>query len=362
MRVLIDIGHPAHVHLFKNVAIEMQKKGHEFLFTCRQKEFEIELLEANGLKYQSFGKKRTGLVGKALGMLEFDYKEWRTALKFKPDVFMSHGSIYAAHAAFATGKPHIALEDTYNFEQVNIYLPFSKYVLTADYKHPLSRHKKNISYNSYHELAYLHPNWFTPNPAVLKEAEVKEGEKFVILRFVSWMATHDVGHKGISFERKIEAIEKFSKYARVFISSEGELPEELKKYQLKIEPQNMHDLMAYASLLWAESFTMPAECSVLGTPSIIMHNTRSLYLKEQEEKYDLCYNYTESDIDQQKAIEKGVEILSQSDLRTSWQEKKNRLLQDKSDLSALLIWFLENYPESVDDLKSSSEEVLKKFT
>lgn len=352
MRVLIDIGHPAHVHLFKHVAAEMTKRGHEFLFTCREKEFEKELLEAHGLQYRSFGKKRTGIIEKIIGMLVFDFAEWKTARSFKPDLFISHGSIYAAHAAFFLGKPHIALEDTYNFEQVRIYLPFSKYVLTADYPHPLSRHPKNISYPGYHETAYLHPERFSPDKAVLKEAGLKENEPFVLLRFVSWKATHDVGHKGISYEKKLEAIEKFSKCARVLISSEAELPSELKQYQLHIAPQRMHDLMAFASLLWAESFTMPAECSILGTPSIIMHNTRSLYLKEQEERYGLCFNFTESEEDQQKAIDKGLELLQTKDLREKWLEKRNALLKDKIDLTTYLIWFLENYPQSAEEAKN----------
>ena len=44
-------------------------------------------------------------------------------------------------------------------------------------------------------------------------------------------------------------IEKFTKYARVFITSGEELPEELKKYQKIVEPQNMYNVMAYISLL-----------------------------------------------------------------------------------------------------------------
>ena len=45
MNILIDIGHPAHVHLFKNFAWDMQNNGHKILFTCREKEFEIDLLK-----------------------------------------------------------------------------------------------------------------------------------------------------------------------------------------------------------------------------------------------------------------------------------------------------------------------------
>jgi len=36
----IDIGHPAHVHVTKHFAHEMEQRGHQVLFTCRQKEFE----------------------------------------------------------------------------------------------------------------------------------------------------------------------------------------------------------------------------------------------------------------------------------------------------------------------------------
>ena len=81
-----------------------------------------------------------------------------------------------------------------------------------------------------HELAYLHPNRFTPDKTVLGELGVGENDKYVLLRFVSWNATHDAGHKGMSYENKLKAVEAFSKYAKVFISSEKELPDELKKY------------------------------------------------------------------------------------------------------------------------------------
>lgn len=46
MTVVIDIGHPAHVHLFKNFAFAFQNLGHIVLFAVRSKELEIELLKA----------------------------------------------------------------------------------------------------------------------------------------------------------------------------------------------------------------------------------------------------------------------------------------------------------------------------
>ncbi len=38
MRILVDIGHPAHVHFFKNFIWEMEKRGHEFIVTARDKD------------------------------------------------------------------------------------------------------------------------------------------------------------------------------------------------------------------------------------------------------------------------------------------------------------------------------------
>jgi len=204
MNILIDIGHPAHVHLFKHLAWEMKSKGHKLLFTCRDKEFEIQLLTKYGFEFINFGKKYKSTIGKLFGMFVFDFKELIAAVKFKPTVFISHGSIYAAHAAWLMRKPHISMEDTYNFEQIRLYLPFTKHVLTADYEHPLKT-EKLIKCAGYHELAYLHPNRFTKDKSVLKELGVNEDEKYVIIRFVSWNASHDIGHKGISLENKLKA-------------------------------------------------------------------------------------------------------------------------------------------------------------
>lgn len=353
MNILIDVGHPAHVHLFKHFAWEMENRGHRVLFTCREKEFEIELLNTYGFDFKTFGKKYHSKLGKVIGMIEFDIKEILAGLKFKPDILLSHGSIYAAHASFFLKKPHISLEDTFNFEQIRLYLPFTKVVLTGDYDHP-SLGEKEIRYAGYHELAYLHPNYFRPDKNVLDLLGVNENEKYVILRFVAWKASHDYGHNGISYENKLIAIKEFGKYARVFITSESELPENLKKYQIAIQPNKMHDALFYSSLLFSESATMASECNVIGVPSIYLDNTGRYYTQDQENKYGMCFNFTESNEDQLKAIEKGVELLK-TDNRLEWQKRRDRMLSDKIDVTAFLVWFVENYPESAKIMRERPE-------
>ncbi|NLM68356.1 MAG: DUF354 domain-containing protein [Enterococcus sp.] len=345
MRILIDIGHPAHVHLFRNFAQIMMSREHQILFTCREKEHVVKLLEHYDFPFVTLGESSGSIQGKISGIFKFDYGVYKAAVRFKPDLFLSHGSHYAAHIAWVTGKPHIALEDTYNFEQIWLYKSFTKAILTGDYEHPL-KSSKVVRFSGYHELAYLHPYRYKPDISVFNELGISVNEKYVILRFGSWEASHDFGHKGITLNNKFEAVKQFSQYAKVFISSESELPNELQSCKINIAPFRIHDALAYASLIFAESFTMPSEGSVLGTPAIVIHNTKSLYLEEQSEKYRLCYIFSESEKDQREAIKKGLELLRNKDIKTEWNKRRNKMLADKIDVTSMLVWFIENWPES----------------
>ncbi len=347
MRILIDIGHPAHVHLFKNFARKMLEKGHKILFTCREKEFEIELLKANNFSYHSFGPKYKSITGKILGLLKFDYLEWKVCREFKPDILLSHGSMYSAHAAWLIKKPHIAFDDTYNMEQIRLYEPFTPVLLTGNYEHPRVS-KKEIRYAGYHELSYLHPNYFKPNKEILRDLGVRPNEKYVLVRFIALNATHDIGNKGISTKQKIEAVKKLSKYAKVFISSEGELPEDLESFRLRTKPEQILDVMAFASLVWGESITIPAEAAVLGVPAINNNNMKSYYLHDEQDNYGLCFCYKANNEDLDKALNKCIELLNRDkqELADEWQKKRDKLINEHIDVTSFLIWFVENYPES----------------
>lgn len=354
MRILIDIVHPAHVHLTKNFAHEMESRGHQVLVTCRQKEFIVQLLEAENLQFVSLGNKYTTTVKKAWGLLRFVYKIWSISLRFKPDVYLSHGSMYAAFVSFLRRKPHISFEDTYNMEQIRLYRPFTDVILTGDYPHPLLSPKREVRMAGYHGLAYLHPNRFNPDESVLDELGVRKGEKYVVIRFVAWNASHDIGHTGISEENKRKAVEEFSKQARVFISSEKKLPDSLEKYRLPTHPAKIHHVIAFASLVFGESSSMAEEAAMLGVPSIFLDNESRWYTKDIEKKYQLIYNLTESEADQKKAIQLGTSILSTTD-SFQWKDKARTMLEEKIDVTAFVSWFIENYPESRKIMKTNPE-------
>ncbi|MCK5221039.1 MAG: DUF354 domain-containing protein, partial [Candidatus Aminicenantes bacterium] len=265
MKILIDIGHPAHVHLFKNFALEMIKKGNQVLFTARDKEFEIYLLNKYGFEYKTFGEHYSTTRGKIWGLIKFNFMLFWVSLKFKPDLFLSHGSIYAAHVSYLFRKPHISLEDSGNMEQINIYRPFTKVILSPDVL-PGEFGPKHIKYKGYHELTYLLPNYFNPDRSIFKELGIKDGEKYCVMRFVSWTATHDAGQRGFTYQEKKELILELSKKIKVFISSEAKIDKEFEKFAIRIPPERMHDALAFASLFIGEGATMASEAGVLGVP------------------------------------------------------------------------------------------------
>lgn len=347
MKLIIDVGHPAHVHLFKNFARTMLQKKNSVLFTCREKEMTRQLLEHHNFEYVSFGKPFHGKTGKIWGLFKFNAKLYKIARTYKPDLFLSHGSMYAAHVSSLLRKPHISMEDTGNKEQIRFYKPFTDTILTS-YSFKPDLGKKQIRYNGYHELAYLHPNTFTPDASVKEKLGTINDSPYVILRFVSWGATHDSGHQGISLENKFRTVKEFSKYAKVFISSEASLPAELEQYRFPIEPRYMHDALAFAALLYGESGTMASESAMLGVPAVYLDNTGRYYTTELEEKYRLVFNFSESPEDQERAIQKGIELLQNSGtgIRKEWRERRQNMLNHTIDVTAFLVWFVENYPKS----------------
>ncbi len=333
MRILIDIGHPAHLHIFRNFAKEMEKDGHKILFTCRNKEFEIYLLEYYGFDYKTFGKSYKSVAGKIFGLLKFDILEVLTALKFKPDLFMGAGSMYVAHAAAVLRKPCYNFEDTFNMEQVKLYLPFVEkvFVSTAGYPDTIDKNKL-VPYAGYHELAYLHPNRFTPDKSIYKELGLEEGQKYVLMRFVAWNATHDIGESGFTLDYKINLVKRLAQECAVFISAEDDLPKELQEYRLKTPIHKVHDVMAYASLFIGEGATMSSESAMLGTPSIYV-DTQDAYTIDEQEKYGLVFHYKE----QEPTLDKALEILQNPESKEIFTKRRDVMLKEKIDVTQFLI-------------------------
>jgi uncharacterized protein len=351
MKIVVDVNHPKDVNVFKNFIWEMERRGHDILITASKKDVSINLLDNYGFCYEKLGSYGDTVTKKILNTLTLDIKMYWAVKKFNPDILLGFGSIRAAHVSKILQKPCIALDDTEHAAwEHRLYVPFTDVILTPIcFKKDFGR--KQIRYNGYTELAYLHPNYFKPNPSVLDEMGLEEDEKFVIIRFVSWQAGHDLGHKGLAFKVKYKAIKKFEKLGRVFISSEKPLPKEFEKYRISNFIDRMHDLLYYATLLYGESSTMASECAVLGTHAIFNDFEGRGYTTDEEEKYNLVYNFRLDQASQERSIEKGVELLKNPSLKEQGREKRAKLISDHIDVSKFLVEFIENYPSNANIFK-----------
>ncbi|MBI2558007.1 DUF354 domain-containing protein [Candidatus Woesearchaeota archaeon] len=337
MRILIDINHPADVHQFKNFIWAMEEKGHKFKIVARKKEHTLELLKAYGFDFEQ----RQGYSGfkKIFGLYTINKKLYKLAKSFNPDLLIGGpGDCYVSQTAFLLGKQSLIFDDT-EFSKVQNWLtfPFATKILTPSCFW-LDLGEKQVKYNGYHEIAYLHPKYFHPNINVVKKAGVNPNQKFALIRLVSWEASHDIGGRGIT--NPVEMIRALEKYGKVYISSEKELPKNLKKYKLKIKPESIHHILYYATLLIGESSTMASECAVLGTPAIFISNSQRGYTQEQEDKYGLVHHFGS----QEEAIEKAVEILKKPNIKKEWHNKRDKMLKDKIDVTKWMMDFVESFP------------------
>ena len=358
MRILIDLGHPAHFHLFKNAAFELEKRGHRVFWATRNKDVVVRLLERNRLRYAILTTPRAGLL-KFMGELaKHDYELYKMSKELDLDLMIGT-SIFAAHVSKITrAKSIIFNEDDAAAGKVFAWLtyPFADTVVTPDCLRKDNFGKKHVKYSSYHELAYLHPRHFIPDPEVLGEVGVEQGERYFILRFVSLRASHDVGEAGLSFQMRRRLVNRLSQFGKVFISAEGVLPPEFAEYKIAASPDKIHHLLYYATMFIGDSQTMTAEAAVLGTPAIRCNTFvgRISYLEELEHKYDLTYGFVPGE--EKRMFDRIIELLSTEGLKKIWQEKRNRMLQDKIDLTRWMIDFIEDYPESFYDYQRRMDE------
>ncbi|AKG53561.1 hypothetical protein DGWBC_0898 [Dehalogenimonas sp. WBC-2] len=341
MRIMVDIGHPAHVHFYKNFIREMEKKGHEILVTARDKDVAVHLLKAYGIKHTVIGKIRPGKLNLIREWIGRDLSIYAIARKFRPDILTGIGNPCAAHVARLIGAKSIIFNDSECGGLGNsITHPFANVICTpACFNKELG--KKQVRYNGYHELAYLHPNYFKPDPTVLEELGLNENDKLIIMRFVAWGANHDVGQHGFNMQYKKRLVEELNKYGRVIITSETPLPQEFEQYKMTVSPEKILDLMYYATLLIGDTQTMTTEAAVLGTPAIrynsfVGPNDMSNFI-ELENKYGLIYSVCDPD----QAISKAVELLQMTDLKPIWKERKDRLIQNKIDVTQFMMNYFE---------------------
>lgn len=338
MRVLVDILHPAHVHFFRNLRDELLAAGHDVVVTARDKDLTLTLLDRYGIPADVLSAQRTGRIGLARELLTRVRRLRKIVRATEPDVLIGIMGPAIAPVGRLTRTPSLVFYDTEHATQTNRWVyPMATRVITPEcYDAPLRANQ--VTYPGYHELAYLHPDRFTPDPGALQRAGIEPGTPFGIVRFVSLVASHDIGATGIDEEAGRALISHLETRGEVLISSERPLPPDLEARRIASPPEDAHSLMAYAQIVVGESATMCSEAAVLGTPGIHISNLPLGYVLDQQDRYELTRYFR---LEELADVPAAIDAMLAVDPEV-WQSRRSNLLDQTIDPTRWMLDFITN--------------------
>ncbi len=352
IKALFCINTPAQAHTWRYVIENLVRKGHKVRILARDYGSTAGILINAGLQAYTFRPVKKKYL-RLFEIIPHLYNGLKVSKGFVPTIIVGFG-VDAALTAGLLRRPCIVFTDGEPIPIQHFLTKLFSSVILAPNCFTKDLGKRYVRIHGYKELAYLHPNYFKPDPSIYDELKINRGERYVILRLNVFDAVHDIGKHGLNVAAQYSLVQELNKYARVFISPEGSLDKELEGYRLSIPYERIHHALYYAQLLVTDTQTMTTEAAILGTPAVrcnsfVGPDDMGNFI-ELEEKYGLIYSFRETD----RAIQKAIELIQQPDLKEQWAEKRKKLLTDKIDVTQFMVDFIENYPDSFKEYKEKS--------
>jgi hypothetical protein len=336
MRYLFFTNTPAHVHLYRHAATSLERQGHEILVLARDYGCTEDLLSYYGLPYQIYGVCDT-TKGSFFRSLPGHYASiFRKTLRYDPDLVFGIGG-YAAHAGAVARTPAVLIHDSEPTTLDHLVSrPFASMILTP---HAFQKDlgEKHYRFTGFKETAYLHPDVYEPEGDVRAQLGVDASEPYAIVRLNAFGSHHDVGHGGFTADQRRTLIERLSEHTTVFVSDEGgdlDLAG-LDAQAFDVHPALMHDALAEATVVVADTQTVATEAALLGTP-VIRSNS---FVGDDDmgnfielEAQDLIRNLETFD----SVLDTAVEFARDDDVGRRWERRRRAYLGDLVNLTELI--------------------------
>lgn len=356
MRYLFLISHPAHYHLFKHFIKMLHSEKQDVKILVRPKDVLVDLMNESGLTYElvSSGNRKSGKLNMLLSLFSRIVVVLFIARKYKPNFLIGSDSTLAFVGAILKIPSFEFSEDDESVIKLYARLsyPFYTNIISPMNCSAGKWEYKKIGYAGYHESAYLTPKHFVPSESIVEKYGLVK--PYSIVRFSSLNAHHDGGIKGITTNMSIELIAHIKQQwnLNIYITSEKELDADFEPYRLKINPVDVHHILAYANILVSDSQSMSMEAAVIGTPSLRISSFagKISVLEELEHTYGLTYGVQPS-IQMKDLLSKIDSILEAK--KSEYSERRAKMLEDKIDFDFFMHWFFSNYPKSKDILKDN---------
>lgn len=334
MTFLIDLLHPAHVHFFRHVHASLVADGHTVVVTAREKDCTIPLLDSLGIGHRTISRQGRGIIGLVTEMAIRTVRLVLLCRRYRPDLMMGIMGPGIAVAGRLMDIPRWIFYDTENATLTNkVVYPLATRVYTPACYRGLVPHQ--VTYRGYHELAYLHPHHFRPNPDILRHYGVAPGEPYSLLRFVAWNSSHDLKETGLSDRQKEKLVEQLMNHGRVFVSAEGRLPRSMGALEIPCSRADIHHFIAHARVVVGESATMVSEAAVLGVPAVFISNTFRGYTIDEEKRYGLVRNFQVREFE--RALEYIRSLLNDGTSLKNAARARKKLLSENVDVSDFIL-------------------------
>lgn len=346
-KLLFQLNHPAHYHLFKNTIDILLEKGHDVLISIKDKDILKELVSDYQYVQLSTGYRKKQFFSIIKSVIERDRKLYKLVKEYKPDILLgtspeiAHISHFVKVPAIFFGEDDINLSASMLMGALSCYPLFDTILAPNGVKNGVWNNK-TIRYNGFQKLAYLHPNYFHPSR---DKVNIPINDKYFILRFSNLQAYHDTNATGITDSLAQQIVDILSPHGKVIISSERKLPVKLQKYIFTGNISDMHHYLAFANLFIGDSQSMAVESAMLGTPNIRYSNFvgKITVLEEIESKYKLSIGVN-SNNPQGLLLE--IDKCLSSEFLDIYNRRREFMLNDKIDVTSFFVWFIENYPKS----------------
>ncbi len=334
MRVLIDITHPVNVHFFKNLIFDLDRAGHRVLVTARDKDVTKNLLVQLGIDHIVISRKARGIAGMAVELGIRNFRLYNLARDFAPDVMVAaEAGVSIGPVGAALKIPRVVFDHADGAElQRLVGLPFATTICTGTgYRGRHGRRQKK--FRGFLAQAYLDPRRFRPDTGPLLAAGIDPKRPFAVIRLVKWKASHDLGRNGIASSALMAAVHRLSRRARVLITSERPLDNDLLSFANPLHARHLHDLLASAGACISEGGTVAVEAGILGTPAVFCNTYNFGYLNSLEKKFQLIRRAENL----ASAVDLADQWLADPQSKTRQQDRRDHLFKSTDDVHGIMM-------------------------
>ena len=276
LKIWLDADNGPHVMIMRPLVAELTRRGHEVVFTARDRTKTCELLDLFGFDYIKVGAEYgKGMSGKIKGTLGRAWSLTRAIKASKPQVSFGHGSRGLPIASRLMGIPTVTM---YDYEWVNptLFNWCCRSILLPDAISPERcaaagiSSARVVSYPGYKEELYLGGRDF--DTAIAADLGLRDDSVRVLLRPPATTAHYHNPEAEVILEAILAELARVPNVQLVFLprtADQLELPKIAGIAEI-IVPDKVYDgpsLVATMDMVISGGGTMTREAAIMGIPS-----------------------------------------------------------------------------------------------